>query len=159
MTDTIKAILMTNTGNYGEALAPAAFHVLTGRDDGNGAIMIKGAQFINMGCLELNKEEDNGGWDAEYEYAILPEQYELLAASLEYSNLKLLNDSVYGGADMAGHECQGFHIDAVLGGPEGYCVLGTELHARQEGFTDDDFLYLWAVDDVEVLPVSTATLH
>lgn len=152
-TSTIKAILLTGVGLYGEALGQAQFHPFTGRVDSNGVVLIKGSQFITAGCMPLSADAEQG-FDPDFEYAMIPDQFEVLAEEVVYSNIKLLNDSLYQGAGVAGTEVQGFHINAVMGGPAGYCVQGNQLTSICDGFTDDEFLYLWAEENVEVLPVT-----
>ena len=149
MTTKTAAILLTDAGIYGDDIEQAMFRVLQGTIDENGTARVKGSEMILTGCMEL-QEEGGQGWDPEFEYAIPASMYELLNDDVQPVTIKLLNDSLYDGAGVTGITVQAFHIDAVLGGPEGYAVQGSELYSTQDKFPDDAFIYLWEVGAVEV---------
>jgi hypothetical protein len=149
----IVAILLTDCGIYDAEIAPAWHHVLLGTRSEDGLFMVKGSTLIANSCQDAKGGDT--GWDADNEYALGAHMYVVLNENVVYDNLKLLTDSVYEASNMGGKEVQGFHIDAVLGGPEGYAITGTALNVHQPKFECDAALYLWEADQVEVLPVAT----
>jgi len=149
----IVAVLLTDTGMYEHTLAPAWHHVLVGTRNEDGIFTVKGSNLIANGC-SAQVDKENGTFDPDFEYAFGAHMYVVMNEDVQYSNLKLLNDSVYAASDMAGKEVQGFHINAVLSGPAGWAVTGTALHVHQPKFEGDEALYLWEEDQVEVLPVA-----
>lgn len=152
----IVAVLITDCGIYEAALSPAWHHVVLGSFNEDGFFTVKGSTLIANGCTNADDiaSATNTGWTAGNDYAFDASQYLVLNPDVQYSNLKLLGDSVYLASDMGGKEVQGFHIDAVLGGPEGYAITGTALAVHQPKFEADEALYLWECEQVEVLPVN-----
>lgn len=163
MTDTkTLAILIVDAGLYGAALQPAWHHVVLGTLNEDGFLMVTGQQLIDAGCTAADDTADHTeGWIAGNSFAFDADMYIVLNEDVQYSNLKLTGDSCYFMSCMDGAEVKGFHIDAALGGPDGYAVTGTEAHKFQPKFEDDEGIYLWPTDQVEVLPVITesTTLH
>jgi len=152
----IVAVLLTDCGMYEQAIAPAWHHVLIGTRNEEGIFTVKGSNLIANGCAATAvSDNDLGTFSPDFDYAFGAHMYAVMNEDVVYSNLKLLNDSVYLASDMSGKQVQGFHIDSVLDGPAGYAITGTELHVHQPKFEQDEALYLWEEDQVEVLPITT----
>ena len=158
MTNKTVAVLITDCGIYDTHILPAYHHVILGTFDEAGLFTVKGSTLIANGCTSLEQDSDNG-FNPEHDFFLDDSTYLVMNSDVQYSNLKLLDDSIYLESDMAGTEVQGFAFDAVLGGPAGWAVTGAQLHSTQPKFDDDAALYLWEENSVEVLPVTTHTTH